>query len=300
MRSRLDLKSGRGPTVGLVDATILVTGATGRVGGQVVAQLAGTGARVRALARNPARVTGGEPTVGDLTRPDTLGPALSGVDAAFLVFPSVTGDPAAAALVKALTATVPHVVYLSAHGVPDVPVPDATPDGTILGSHAHVEGLLAASSAATFLRASGFAANTLGWAPQIRAGDVLRWFHPDARRALVHEADLAAVAVRCLLGELPGGGRHHLTGPEQLSQREQLAAVGAALGRALRFEALAPEHAARELGAEFPPGMAEKIVAGQAAFVETPEPMTREVAELTGRPARTYAEWVRDHVADFR
>src|SRR6185295_15424849 len=158
-------------------STILVTGATGRVGGQVVAQLAGTGAGVRAVARHPAAGV----VAGDLTRPETLGPVLSGVDAALLVFPSVAGDAAAAALVEALTATVPHVVYLSAYGVPDLPAPEAAADGTILGSHAYVEGLLAASpGAATLLRASGFAANTLGWAPQIRAGDVLRWFHPTA------------------------------------------------------------------------------------------------------------------------
>ena len=277
--------------------TILVTGATGRVGGQVVAQLAGTGARVRAVARHPAAGV----VAGDLTRPEALGPVLSGVDAAFLVFPSVAGDAAAAALVEALTATVPHVVYLSAFGVPDPPDPAAVADGTIMGSHAHVEGLLAAASGtATFLRASGFAANTLGWAPQIRAGDVLRWFHPDARRALVHEADLAAVAVRCLLGDVPAGGRHHVTGPQQLSQVEQLAAIGAALGRPLRFEALAPDDAVRELSDEFPPGLAEAIVAGQGAFVETPEAMTREVEALTGRPARTFAEWARDHTADFR
>jgi uncharacterized protein YbjT (DUF2867 family) len=271
-----------------MDATILVTGATGRVGGQVLAQLAGTGARVRALARNPGGVAGG--VAGDLTRPETLGPALTGVDAAFLVFPSVAGD-----------AAVPHVVYLSAYGVPDEPVPRASADGTILGSHAHVEGLLAAAPGrATFLRASGFAANTLGWAAQIRAGDVLRWFHPEARRALVHEADLAAVAVRCLLGDVPAGDSHHLTGPEQLTQVEQLAAIGAALGRPLRFEALAPDAAVRELSGHFPPGLAEAIVAGQGAFVEAPEPMTREVEALTGRPARTFAEWARDHVADFR
>jgi uncharacterized protein YbjT (DUF2867 family) len=134
-----------------MDVTILVTGATGRVGGQVVAQLAGTGARVRALARNPAGVAGG--VVGDLTRPETLSSALAGVDAAFLVFPSVAGDAAAAALVDAVTTAVPHVVYLSAYGVPDEPDPRAPADGTILGSHAHVEGLLAAAPGrATFLR----------------------------------------------------------------------------------------------------------------------------------------------------
>jgi uncharacterized protein YbjT (DUF2867 family) len=282
-----------------MDVTILVTGATGRVGGQVVTQLAGTGARVRALARNPAGVAGG--VVGDLTRPETLSSALVGVDAAFLVFPSVAGDAAAAALVNAVTAAVPHVVYLSAYGVPDVPDPGAAADGTILGSHAYVEGLLAAApGSATLLRASGFAANTLGWASQIRAGDVLRWFHPDARRALVHEADLAAVAVRCLLGDVPAGGSHHLTGPQQLSQVEQLSAIGAALGRPLRFEALAPDEAVRELDAQFPPGLAAAIVAGQAAFVDAPEAMTREVEALTGRPARTFAQWARDHAADFR
>ena len=149
-----------------------MTGATGRVGGQVAAQLADAGARVRAVARRPAPGV----VAGDLTRPETLEHALSGVDAAFLVFPSVAGDAAAATLVEVLTAAVPHVVYLSAFGVPDVPDPEAAPDGTILGSHAHVEGLLAAApGTATFLRASGFAANTLGWAAQIRAGDVLRW-----------------------------------------------------------------------------------------------------------------------------
>src|SRR6478609_1288364 len=121
-----------------MDTTILVTGATGRVGGQVLAQLAGRGARVRALARDPSRLAGAEPFAGDLTRPEMLGPALAGVDAAFLVFPSVAGDLAAAAFVDALTTEVPHVVYLSAHGVPDLPDPHAAPDGRILGSHAFV------------------------------------------------------------------------------------------------------------------------------------------------------------------
>ncbi len=278
-----------------------MTGVTGRVGGQVAAQLAARGVRVRALARDPAHVAGFGAVGGDLTRPETLGPALTGVDAAFLVFPSVSGDGAANDLVAALAAAVPRVVYLSAHGVPDDPDPAATPDGTILGSHAHVEGLLAGSGTAwTFLRSSGFAANTLGWAAALRRGDVLRWFHPGARRALVHEADLAAVAVRALLDDGDAGARHHLTGPEQLDQVQQLDAIGAALGRPLRFDAMSADEAVRELAGAFPPGLAEIIVAGQAAFVAEPEPMTREVERITGRPARTFAQWARDHVADFR
>jgi uncharacterized protein YbjT (DUF2867 family) len=281
--------------------TVVVTGATGHVGGQVVAQLAGTGARVRALARDPSSVSGAEAVTGDLMRPGSLGPVFSGADAAFLVFPSVTGDASAAGLIEVLTAAVPHVVYLSAFGVTDEPDPHARPDGTILGSHAYIEGHLTASAqAATLLRASGFAANTLGWADQIRGGDVLRWFHADARRALVHEADLAAVAVRALLDGPRGSARHHLSGPEQLTQREQLEAIGAALGRPLRFAEMAPEDAVRELGRVFPAEMAEGIVAAHGGFVDTPEPMTHEVEELTGRPARTFAQWARDHAADFR
>ena len=219
-----------------MDATILVTGATGRVGGQVAAQLAGSGARVRAMARHPGGVAGD--VVGDLPA-ETLGPALAGVDAAFLVFPSVAGDPAAAALVEALTAAVPHVVYLSAYGVPDVPDPRAAADGTILGSHAYVEGLLAAAPGRARSCARAGSPPTR-WGGRRRSGRATccAGSTPTPAAALVHEADLAAVAVRCLLGDVPAGGRHHVTGPEQLSQVEQLAAIGAALGRPLRFEAL--------------------------------------------------------------
>ena len=151
---------------------------------------------------------------GDLTRPETLGPALPGwtrrsscsrpsrVTRPRRRWSSVDGGRAARRL--------PLGVRGAGRAGPARRPPTArswarTP--TSRGCSA------AAPGTATFLRASGFAANTLGWAPQIRAGDVLRWFHPDARRALVHEADLAAVAVRCLLGDVPAGGRHHLTGP---------------------------------------------------------------------------------------
>jgi uncharacterized protein YbjT (DUF2867 family) len=121
---------------------------------------------------------------GDLAAPDTLSAALDGVDAVFLVFPSVTADHAAQLLVTRLTQRARRIVYLSSHGVPDEPDQQAEPDGSILGSHAHLEGLIAASAAEhTFLRASGFAANT--WAgprrsaaPTCCAGSPLR---PSAR-----------------------------------------------------------------------------------------------------------------------
>jgi len=262
--------------------TVLVAGATGRVGGQVAAQLAGSGTRVRVLARDPARALarfgeGVEVVGGDLDEPGT----------------------AAREVVATLTAHAPRVVYLSAHGVPEEPDGHAEPDGSILGSHAYVEGLIASSPAdSTILRSSGFAANTLGWAEQIRRSDVLRWFHPEARRALVHEADLGAVAVRVLTEDGHNGRVYHLTGAEQLTQVQQLHAIGDALGRSLRFEEIDAAGAA-ELLPGMPADMVASIAEGHAAFVAHPEPLTDTVEQLTRHPALPFAQWARDHAADF-
>ncbi len=284
--------------------TVLVTGATGKVGGQVAAQLAGSGTRVRVLARDPARASarlgeGVKVVGGDLAEPGTLTAVVDGVDAVFLVFPSVTADAAAREVVATLTAHAPRVVYLSAHGVPEEPDGYAEPDGSILGSHAHVEGLIASSPTdSTILRSSGFAASTLGWAEQIRRSDVLRWFHPEARRALVHEADLGAVAVRVLTEEGHNRRVYHLTGPEQLTQVQQLHALGEALSRSLRFEEIDAAGAA-DLLPGMPAEMVASIAEGHVAFVAHPEPVTDTVEQLTGQPALPFAQWARDHVADF-
>ncbi len=284
---------------------ILVTGATGRVGGRVAAQLAATGVKPRALARDPARAAavlgeGARIVGGDLTEPGTLTEALAGVDAVFLVFPSVAADEAARELVSTLTRQVRRIVYLSSFGVPDEPDEHAEPDRTILGSHAHLEGLIAASAAEyTFLRSSGFAANTLGWAEQIRRSDVVRWFHPDAKRALIHEADLAAVGVRVLTEDGHDRKAYHLTGPEQLTQVEQLQAIGAALGRSLRFEEIDADRAGAELFPGLPADVVASIIAAHGAMVTHPEPVTDTFERLTGRPALPFAQWARDHVGDF-
>src|SRR3954451_1746088 len=114
---------------------IVVTGATGRVGGRVLARLAGTGARVRAVARDPERLAaaaaahGAEPVAADLTDPESLAPAGGRADAVFLVFPSVAGDAMAARTVAALAAGTRRIVYLSTHGAQHTR-PDA---GGILG-----------------------------------------------------------------------------------------------------------------------------------------------------------------------
>lgn len=153
----------------------------------------------------------------------------------------------------------------------------------------------------TFLRPGGFAANTLMWADQIRAGGVVRWPCGAAGRSLIDERDIAAVAVRVLTGEGHDGEAYHLTGPETLTQETQVRIIGEVVGRDVRWEEITPEEGRDALlAAGWPPSFAEGAPAAWAAMVDTPEPVTDTVERITGRPARTFRAWVADHADAFR
>jgi uncharacterized protein YbjT (DUF2867 family) len=278
-------------------STVLVTGATGRVGGQVVRQLVRTGVTVRALVRDPEAAIlpdGVELATGDLAVAGSLATAAKGVDSIFLVFPTMRADEAAPSVITEFAAHARRIVYLSSNGA------DENTDG-ILGSHGSLERLIRESGMDwTFLRPSGFAANTLMWADQVRAGDVVRWFYGGAARSLIHEHDIAAVAVRALTEDGHTGAAYHLTGPEQITQVDQVAAIGTAVGRPVRFQDIAPETAREEFFAGMPASMVDSILRGQAAFVDSPEAVTSTVPDVTGTPARTFRQWALDHAADFR
>src|SRR5262249_30242461 len=137
------------------------------------------------------------------------------------------------------------------------------------------------------------------WVPQIRTGDVVRWFHGAAQTAAVHERDIAAVAVRALCEE-----RHHardyiLTGPESLTQRQQLVIIGESIGRTLTVEELSPDGERREWLAGWPPWVADMLVSAYAAAVDRPALVTSTIEEITGTPARSFRQWAIDHAADF-
>ncbi|WP_436760992.1 NAD(P)H-binding protein [Streptosporangium sp. V21-05] len=287
---------------------ILVTGATGKVGGQAVSQLLDAGAAVRALARDPASAAlpeGAEVVRGDLADPATLDDALDGVESVFLVWPTLSADHAAPATVKAIAGRARRIVYLSARGVPD-PAPGApeTDPDSILGSHALVERLIERSGLEwTFLRPGGFAANTLMWASQIRDTGTVRWIHGAASRALIHERDIAAAGVSVLTGTGTGhaGARYVLSGPEPLTQIEQVTAIGEAIGRPVRWEELSPDVALRGLLDQgWPPAAAQEMIDAHARMVTSPESATSTMEELTGRPATPFRQWAADHADDFR
>src|SRR5262245_10930286 len=159
---------------------ILVTGATGNVGRQVVSRLCAAGMPVRALTRSGGDFPAGvEVARGDLRDPLDL----RGVDAVFLLWPLHSG----AALPGVLGAVGDrHVVCLGSGGVRDLSMADQA-------------ALVRQCPQWTVIRPSTFAVNALWWARQIRAGDEVRGAHGDLGMAMLHEADIAAVAVRSLL-----------------------------------------------------------------------------------------------------
>jgi uncharacterized protein YbjT (DUF2867 family) len=207
------------------------------------------------------------------------------VDAVFLVWPFLIAD-GATELVEVLSAPGRRIVYLSAEAAA------RRPDSF----WALVEHVIERSATElTFLRPTGFAANTLMWADQIRESGVVRWIYGQASRSLIHERDIAAVAVRALTEDGHAGARYVLTGPETLTQVEQAQAIGDALGRTVRWEELSREDALERIE-----GIPDTALDTWASFVATPEIVTSTVQEVTGERARTFGEWARDHARDFR
>jgi uncharacterized protein YbjT (DUF2867 family) len=276
---------------------ILVTGAIGRVGRRVVSQLLDTGVEVRAMTRNPesAGLPGVEVVRGDLTAPETLVSCLEGVDAVFLVW-TVPRNTAAAALDQ-ITKRPRRIVFLSSpHQTPHPLFQQPNPLATL---HAAIERLINHMVREwTFLRPGMFAANARSWwAPQIRAGNVVRWPYGDAPTAPIHEDDIAAVAVKALIENGHERAEYVLTGPESLSQREQVKIIGEVIGKHIRFEELAPEDARREL--PFPAPAIDMLLAAWAAAIGQPALVTSTFSDVTGRSARTFRDWVTDNIAAF-
>lgn len=237
---------------------------------------------------------------GDFTDPASLDAAVEGVSAIFLVWTAAV-TAAAAAIARFASPSLRHrrVVYLSA------PFPTAHPffqqPNPMRELHAEVERLLAASSLdVAILRPGMFASNALHWwAPQIRAGDVVRWPYAAAETAPIDERDLAAVAARVLLDDVHARGDWVLTGPESLSQAAQVRTIGDAIGRRLQFDELSPEEFRREAAATWPPGVADMLLAAWKAALGQPAFVTTAVHDILGAPPRTFAQWAADNAAAF-
>lgn len=277
---------------------ILIIGATGRIGRQVAAQLAASGMFVRAMTRNPATLAlarGIDVVQGDLTQTETLDRCLEGIHTVFLVW--VAPGSAVAPALERIARYARRIVFLSAPL--KTPHPFFQQPNPIRNLHAKIEALIEASDVEwTFLRPGMLASNALfWWAPQIRAGTPVRWPYLNVPSAPIDERDIAAVAVRALRDEGHAGAEYVLTGPESLTQSEQLNTIARAIGRRFEIQELSRDEALRDAFVPEPFGTmllnAWAAGAGQPAFV------TSTVEAITGKPARTFFEWAQDHTAEF-
>ncbi|MBR8741200.1 NAD(P)H-binding protein [Nocardiopsis sp. MG754419] len=286
---------------------ILVTGATGNVGRGVVRGLVDRGVDVHALGRRPerhafpAKVRSHH---GDLDHPDTLAEALRGVDALFL-FP--VPRTAERVVTLARDSGVRRIVVLSS---------GAVTSGDDTDHHLPVERAVEASGLEwTHVRPGEFAMNKLAlWGPMIRAERAVYDPAPDFGWFPVHEADIADVAVLALIEDAHVGRAHTLNGPEFLTHRRQVELIAEALGEDVRHVSVTPEQARERYrgqggfaadnadfllgfedygGGETDPGGAEAPAVPDAGAMPT-------AADVTGRPARDFALWARDHAAAFR
>jgi uncharacterized protein YbjT (DUF2867 family) len=272
---------------------ILITGATGTVGRNVLEQLKilDPAVELRALTRDPdaALPEGVELAVGDLAAPETLAEAFKDVDAVHFI--NFAGDqyaplPEAGAV----------VALAEAAGVRRA---------TVLGGRAEgdLEQALAASRiATTFLHPVEFMSNTLmWWAAAVKAEGAIREPFGDRVSAMVHPADIGAVAAKVLVDGGYDGRSLLITGPEAVTIREKVRLLGEAIGRELAFVELTVEEAHAKWRGE---GMGEDMIAFLTeALGDTPEEgrtVAPTVEQVTGRRARDFAAWAAEHAEAFR
>ena len=281
------------------ESVTLVIGAGGKVGTVAVRRLVEYGVPVRALRRDPAGAAPGDGAVelvqGDLDRPETLPPAFAGADRVLLV--AAGADiPAeeAAAIAAAEQAGVKHFVLLSSLGV----------DAGVASGPAHAPGearLRASGIPWTILRPGFFMANAMMWRDTILAEGVVYEPTGAGRHAMVHPADVGEVAAEVLCSPGHEGRIYELTGPEPVSTADCAAALSAVTGRDIHHVDI-PDQAFRDgmTRAGAPPALVDSL-ARYYAMVKAGqfETVTPVVAEMLGRPARTFGMWAEESAGAF-
>jgi uncharacterized protein YbjT (DUF2867 family) len=276
---------------------ILVTGATGNIGGELVRVLADAGEDVRALIRRnadrSALPAGVEGFIGDLNRPETLSAALAGVRGVHLLsgYQDMPG-----LLAEMSRAGVEHVVLQSSSAVPGGDMTNAVARYHILSEAAVRE----SGIAWTFLQPNSFMSNTLQWVPQLQAGAVVRAAFPDVRVATIDPYDVASVSALALTSKGHEGQSYRLSGPESLLPADRVAVLADVLGRELRFEGQSDAEARAEMSESMPAEYVEAFFSFFADGKLDESQVLPTVQEVTGRPPRSFEEWTRAHADAFR
>jgi uncharacterized protein YbjT (DUF2867 family) len=282
---------------------ILVTGAGGNVGRPLLDELAAAKVPTRAAYHSPektarARATGRDAVTVDYARPETLAPALDGVDALFLLGSGAMGQTEGEINVvrAAKAAGVGRVVKLSVIGA-------AEEEFGFARAHRPVERAIEESGLAwTFLRPASFMQNFVNFmAPTIRAQHAIYTLIPDAKFNHVDTRDVARVAATALARGGHDGRAYTLTGPRSFSYRDAAATIGAVTGTPVNVVGLGDADMRAGMKANgIPDFYADLLVdldrwyaSGKADLV------TPSIREITGREPTTFEQFVRDFRKQF-
>jgi len=278
---------------------ILVTGATGNVGKEVVAQLVAAGHPTRALTRDAAKArfdASVQVAVGDLGSPETLTKAVEGVEAVFSLAAGPNIGVHEGNLAKAAKkAGAKRIVNLSVLGA------GTGAKNAIVQWHEAGEQQLRESGLDwTFVRPGGFMSNALAWAGSAKAAGKVFAPYGDGTLALIHPRDIAAVAVRALVGGHEGRA-YAITGPESLPMTEYVRILSEAAGKPLQYVPLNDEAARAGMAKGGMPTVVIDALLQVAAGIRAGHgPALPTVEQVLGRPALTFVEWARENAAAFR
>jgi uncharacterized protein YbjT (DUF2867 family) len=281
---------------------ILVIGATGTIGRLLVPQLLAANVEVRALVRKPDAANLPAPVEkfgGDLTAPESLTPALKNIDAVFLIWtaPSTT----APAVIDLIAKNTRHLVFLTApHQTPHPFFQHPNPLSAMLATiERHIESTPLQS---TFIRPGMFASNSIHWwSATFRKNEVIRWPLLQAPTAPIDPRDIAAVAAHVLTNPHPQSHtaqNYVITGPESLTQLEQLQIIADVINRPLRYEDLSADQSRHVLTA-FPPAALNMLLNAWTAALGQPAYVTTTVSDLLNRPVHTFREWAQHNAPAF-
>jgi uncharacterized protein YbjT (DUF2867 family) len=286
-------------------AMIMVTGATGLNGQELVRRLSAAGVPVRALVRNRAKAQGiaalphVEIAEGDMARRETLVAPLRGIDRAMLISSSVPDmvEVQSTFIDAAKRAGVKRVVKLS--GI----FPDLKSAFRFGRMHGEIEKHLEASGMAfTHLRAGEFMPSYFRQVPNILGKGAMFLPMEDATIASIDVGDIADVAIACLTRPGHEGKTYPLTGPEALGMADVAAKLSTATGKPIRYVNVPPEAARQaQLAAGVPPYLADALVELFAERRNGGESNVYPLVQnLLGRPPTSFDQFAARNAAIFR
>jgi uncharacterized protein YbjT (DUF2867 family) len=279
---------------------ILITGASGNVGHEVLKQISQAGHKVRAAYQSSQKAAeapaGVETVIVDFNRPDTLRAALNGIDCVFLVGPVAPNlvELESKATEEVKRAGVPRLVKLSAMG---------TRAATFPRQHAESEDRIKAAGVEwTFLRPNGFMQNMVIYnSATVRGQNTFYGSSADGKVSQIDIRDTGAAAVRVLTEDGHVGKTYTLTGPAALSNSEAAAILSSVLGREIRYVNLPPDQMKQALvGAGMPEWNANGIIDLEALYREGgASTVSPDIARLLGRKPIAYEQFARDYASNF-